>query len=732
MILAAGLLLFLAPVRAVGADTELSEDPAVLDTVIVVASKIPLPLSGVAAQVTVIGADDIRNSLAEDMDGVLRYQPGLEVERAGTRFDNGGINIRGIGGNRVRLEVDGVPVRDGFAIGAYSNAGRVLIEPERIKRVEVLHGPASVMYGANALGGVFAVTTWDPEDLRAAMGDAFYGELRTGYQGMDHSWVYSGLAAWGDGAHGLLAAATLRNGHEQDHAASGDIPADPQDWSSDDYLARYTWDSPGGSRLRFSATRIERDVSTRIESQLGYGRRFQWTTSLRGDDHDRARRLSIDYTISSSLFSEALIRAYDTRQETRQLTLEERARAPRPVSIRRQFDYQQDRQGLEGFVFREAGTNRVRHRIGLGAQWNQSDVEELRDGTQTGLEDGNTTTIILGEEMPVRDFPISRTGETGAWLQDEMTLLDGRMILTPALRWDHYRLSPRPDETWREDNPETPVVGISESQLTPHLGLVFRAGGAWNVYGQFAEGFRAPPFEDANIGFTLPLFGYRAIPNPDLKSERSQGFELGVRRIARGSRFEMALFRTDYDDFIESRALIGRDPETGDLLFQSRNIGRARIRGVDLRYQGDLGALNELLEGWRLELAGFWSEGENRDSGAPLNSVSPAQAVVRLLWSSAGGGLDLGASLTATAAKGQGDIDTTSGPRFETPGWTTLDLSAGWRPAPGIELRAALFNLTDRSYWRWLDVANLLPDDPMIPLLSRPGRSFSVNVRLSF
>jgi outer membrane receptor protein involved in Fe transport len=35
----------------------------------------------------------------------------------------------------------------------------VLIEPERIKRVEVLHGPASVMYGANALGGVFAVTT---------------------------------------------------------------------------------------------------------------------------------------------------------------------------------------------------------------------------------------------------------------------------------------------------------------------------------------------------------------------------------------------------------------------------------------------------------------------------------------------------------------------------------------------------------------------------------------------
>ena len=49
-----------------------------------------------------------------------------------------------------------------------------------------------------------------------------------------------------------------------------------------------------------------------------------------------------------------------------------------------------------------------------------------------------------------------------------------------------------------------------------------------------------------------------------------------------------------------------------------------------------------------------------------------------------------------------------------------------------VSFRAGLFNLTDETYWRWLDVANLAAADPMIPLLSRPGRSYSLNARITF
>ncbi len=94
----------------------------------------------------------------------------------------------------------------------------------------------------------------------------------------------------------------------------------------------------------------------------------------------------------------------------------------------------------------------------------------------------------------------------------------------------------------------------------------------------------------------------------------------------------MAVFHTDYDDFIESRALVGLDPETGLVLFQSRNIDSARIYGVDLRFDQELGGWHEALDGWLLRAAAYWSEGENRETDAPLNGISPPQAVVGLEW----------------------------------------------------------------------------------------------------
>jgi hemoglobin/transferrin/lactoferrin receptor protein len=715
-----------------GNETDLLPDAIELDPLVVVASKTPRALSQIAAQVTVINIGDIREGMVEDLDGLLKYEPGLEVQTAGTRFGATGVNIRGIGGNRVEIEIDGIPARDQFAIGAYSNGGRALVEPDRVKRVEVLYGPASVMYGSNAMGGVIAITTWDPSDLLTGSDSPAWFGLRAGYQGSNNSWVGSGVAAWGEGAHGLLAAATFRNGHELDNQAPNDIPADPQDWDSQDFMFRYTFDTAGGNRLRFSGNRSEQDVTTRINSLLGYGRRFRWTTAMVGDDHDESRRISLDYEFSSANWQQGTIRIFNLKHDTDQWTFEERGKAPQPVKIDRRFLYGQDLNGVDFSIFREFDWGSNKHRIGLGAEWIGSDIKEMRDGLQTSLLDGSSSNIILGEDMPLRDFPNSRTDEYGVWVQDEIGLAEGRWEVIPALRWDRYDLDPKPDDIWQQDNPDTEVVSVSASRATPRLGLLFHADRKWSLYGQYSEGFRAPPFADANIGLDIPLFGFRAIPNPDLKSETSQGVEFGIRRFSGDSRMSLTLFHTDFDDFIESRVLIGRDPESGDLIFQSRNIDRARIRGVDLRFDQDLSTFGDSLEGWMVNLAAYWAEGENLGSGEALNSIAPPQAVLGLSWLSSGGDWDFAVTGTITSAKDESDIDQTDGNRFATPGWTTVDLSAGWSPRDWMELRAGVFNLTDKAYWRWLDVANMESDDPMIPLLSRPGRSFSLTVRFTF
>ncbi|MDZ4728628.1 MAG: TonB-dependent hemoglobin/transferrin/lactoferrin family receptor [Xanthomonadales bacterium] len=725
---------FLALPQAPRAGQELAEADAaiVLDPIVVVASKRPQALSTIAAQVTVIDAEQISQNLVEDINGLLRYEPGLEVETAGTRFGATAINIRGIGGNRVAIEQDGIPVRDQVVVGAFSNGGRALLETDRIKRVEVLHGPASVLYGSNALGGIISVTSWDPEDLLAITQGKVAVRVRGGYQGVNDNWVGSGIAAWGEGSHGLLVAATWREGHERDNTAPADAATDPQDWDSQDFMLRYTFDSAAGNRLRLTARSQERDIDTEIQSQLGYGRRFGTTTELLGFDHDENQLLAADYEFAFGGWEQGVVRLFHTDYETDQYTFETRANARTPVKIHRRFYYQQQHDGMNLNLFRSLISGATTHELSLGMEWLQTQSGEFRDGSQTNLLTGQSSNVILGEQMPVRDFPNSRSRELGFYIQDEISFANSRWELVPALRWDHYELKPQVDKIWQEDYPDFTVTDVSDSQFTPRLAALYRMSSVGSLYGQYSAGFRAPPFEDVNIGLFIPLFGYRAIPNPDLQAETSNGFELGSRWITGHSQLSLALFYTDYDDFIESRALIGIEPQTGELIFQSRNIDQARIYGLDIRYEQDLAAWNEKLQGWYLKAAAYWSEGDNRQNDQPLNSIAPPQAVIGTSWYSHDERWNMELTGTLTAAKKTEETDQNIAPRYATDAWFSLDFAAGWRPVADLQIRAGIFNLTNESYWHWLDVANLEAGNPMIPILSQPGRSYSFSISFEF
>jgi hemoglobin/transferrin/lactoferrin receptor protein len=106
--------------------------------------------------------------------------------------------------------------------------------------------------------------------------------------------------------------------------------------------------------------------------------------------------------------------------------------------------------------------------------------------------------------------------------------------------------------------------------------------------------------------------------------------------------------------------------------------------------------------------------------------------VVGASWTAADETWDASVTGTFTAAKDASDIDSSDGERFATTGWATFDVTVGWKPVERWEFRGGVFNLTDRTYWRWLDVANLEADDPRIPLMSRPGRSYSLSARFTF
>ena len=167
----------------------------------------------------------------------------------------------------------------------------------------------------------------------------------------------------------------------------------------------------------------------------------------------------------------------------------------------------------------------MQHDLAYGLDVSRSETRQKRDGRRTFLDTGVVTPVMLPDIFPVRDFPISETTQAGLYLQDEMSFADGDFRLIPALRVDYYKLDPEVDNIFAEDNPGVAVTDLSETNVSPKLGAVWHFAPQWSLFGGYSRGFRSPPYNDVNIGFTNLQFGYTAIANPDLKPETSDGVE---------------------------------------------------------------------------------------------------------------------------------------------------------------------------------------------------------------
>src|SRR3546814_16413711 len=108
-----------------------------------------------------------------------------------------------------RFRSDDVPLPKGFGVGSFSRASRDMLDVEAIEQVEILRGPASTLWGSDALAGIVHYRTRDPEDFlaRGYCQGAFLG-ARIGYSGRDaHLLAGAGCAAEAGPWHAMVALA---------------------------------------------------------------------------------------------------------------------------------------------------------------------------------------------------------------------------------------------------------------------------------------------------------------------------------------------------------------------------------------------------------------------------------------------------------------------------------------------------------------------------------------------
>jgi hemoglobin/transferrin/lactoferrin receptor protein len=695
-----------------------------IEEIVVVASRHPQPVADVTASVSVVDRDALAARIARDIADVVEALPGVSAAGGDTRFAADGPRIRGLGGNRVAVKADGAPLPAGFAVGAFSAAGRDFITPATLERVEVLKGPASSLHGSDALGGVVALTSLDPAEIVAGSGRDWQAGAGVDYHGADAGRTLSLHAAWSDANGGVLVHAGRRHAAEVDNAAGG--IRDDRDLERDVRFAKVTHSWPGtgaqDTRLELVHERFEEAVQADLRTVLGYGRRFATTTSLRADDTRRGRRLVGSLEFPAPFVDAAVLRAWHVHAGTDQFTFESRAGSA-PSSISRRFRYAHEGAGAELDARRTLSVLGVDHGVGFGLQYTSADIADRRDGEQVVLATGARSNVVLGERFPVRDFPLTETRSLGAYVFDEVAVLP-RLVLIPGARIDRFVVDARNDPVYAEDNPRAAPVDVDVSHVSPRLAARLRVDDSWTLHVQVASGFRAPPFDDVNIGLDLPALGVRAIPNPDLRPERMRAYEVGARCRSPlpGLDCELALFTARSRDFIESRVNLGPDTD-GTLVFQSRNVRRTRIDGVEAGLRQDLGAVAGVLDGWYLSASAVAVRGEDRGSGEPLNTIDPPEARLRVDYHPPGSRLRL--ALTAIAVRGV-RLDGSRLDLFEAPGFVRLDAEGSWVLGRFVTVRARIENVTDRTYWRHARVGERPADDPMLPALSAPGRALAL------
>jgi hemoglobin/transferrin/lactoferrin receptor protein len=711
------------------ATTAWSQQVAALGDVVVSGTRSEQARDDLPLSIEVIKREDIESKQINDIRDAVRDLPNVSVKRSPARFGlaqgntgrdgNAGFNVRGLDGNRVLLLTDGIRTPRSYVFSA--NAfGRDYFDIGLVERIEIIKGPASALYGSDGLAGLVNFITREPSSFLRD-GRTFGGSANIGYSGDDNG-VRGGVTLAGKANDALewLISANVGRASELENMGRLDVPnvdrttPNPQRDKSNSLLAKAILTPNADQRHAFTFEHVEK--SSRYNLLSGVSKPPYTSTSVidldaRTDlERDRLTyegRFRLNTAVADSLLA---VVSYQ-KAKSREFIYENRFTADdrtRDVT----YDENTWQLGLQADKTIRMGD--WAQKITYGLDYTRTNVENL----QTGL------VPPAGESYPLKRFPDTRETSSAFYVQDEF--IHDRWSITPGIRFDRFSLDAK------QAGFNAQAVSLSGSAVSPKLGVLFRATPQWSIYGNYASGFKAPNAFQVNNFFENVISGYKTIPNPNLKPEKSRNFELGMRGRTGVLNYDVAAFTGDYKDLIENDRQVGGvfGSRVNPATFQSVNIGRARISGFEIKGELDF---TEGGTGLSVPFAYGQTRGRDRTNNRPLNSIDPQKFSAGLKYQAPAWSVRLDA--VHHGAKKWNDVDrseVTTGLQFRTPAATTLDISAQWRIKKDLRLNASVTNLTNKRYWMWSDVRGLTTTSNLRDAYSQPGRSFNVSLVADF
>jgi outer membrane receptor for ferrienterochelin and colicins len=484
------------------------------EQVVVTAGKREQSLQDVPVSISVEDAAEISQRNSTSLEDALRYIPGVNM--TGTQ-----VNIRGSSGyslgagSRVLMLLDGIP----FLAGDTGELNFESVPMGQVDRIEVVKGASSALYGSNALGGVVNIITKPipetPETIVRTYGGMYDKPGYDQWNWSDKSRFFNGQSFSHMRRVGDLGVSLFFSRQIDDG------------YRQNDYRRRFNF-----------LMKTREDFSSGGSVTLTFGLAYQYMGQfLYWRNVDSAlippQRHENDNIKSTRYFLSGL---YNTAVSDHFL-----------FTVKAMW-YHND------WGFQQSGDPERTESLSDGVRV-EALATILPGGSQTltcGV-DGNID--LIGGGM----FGDRRIGGLALFAQDEAPIVND-VTLTLGARFDLQS------------------VGLTGEggQINPKAALLYRPAQGTALRASFGEGFRIPSLPEAFVeaGST----GLLAVPNKDLKPERSRSYEAGVSQsFGDIGSVDLAAFRSDIDDLIEP-GLFAVGP---DLQVQWRNVTRARVQGFE-------------------------------------------------------------------------------------------------------------------------------------------------------
>lgn len=652
----------------------------------------------VATAISVLSGDELQRQMRSTIGETLARQPGVSASFFGPNASRP--ILRGLDNERVRVLTDGI---GSFDVSNTSVDHAVAINPLLADRVEILRGPAALLFGSGAIGGV--VNVRDLRIPRAVPDNAVHV----------------------DAAAGLASAAGERNAAASLNAALGGgfvAHVDGSFFESDDYRSggfvfsrelRAEAAEQGGEAAQkaLARGRVENtaartwDVAAGLawigQNGASFGvavshlqNRYGIPNILKLEHHDAGHDAGHGHDHGEGHEGHA---HEDITLNLRQTRIDLRGAVPlggafKELRVRGgAADYRHDEIEDSGIVSSSFFNRSWEARVEL--------VQASRDGWQgaSGIQYFSRNFRVEGEKVYI---PANETRQFGLFTLQEIDL--GGWRLEGGARYEH-------------SNVASAVVG-RERRFDA---LSLSAGGSVDVGGGFrlalsgARTERAPAAEELFANGAHVATRAFEIGNPDFGIERQLGAEAVLRGRGRGWRLELSAFINRFDNYIFLQPTGGEEDDLP--VFRYRQAD-ARFYGVELEAGVKVAQLGQA----RIDVTGLldYTRATILGGGGGVPRIPP----LRMIGGIEASGGAIGGRFEVEHVTGQDRIAS-----FETttPAWTMINAAISWKPfgpdtATTLMLQANnIFDVEARRHASFLkDVAPLL------------GRDIRLSVRLAF